>query len=80
MDAGNMVVLYHIIFLFLIFYSKRYNIVHSHMDAGNMVVLREAKKCGIPIRISHSHNTQHITSNKIKFHLNPLIHHSHIIF
>lgn len=53
-----------------IFNSKRYNIVHSHMDAGNMVVLREAKKCGIPIRISHSHNTQHITSNKIKIIFN----------
>lgn len=53
-----------------IFNSKKYNIVHSHMDAGNMVVLREAKKCGIPIRISHSHNTQHITNNKIKIVFN----------
>ncbi|KAB7708166.1 glycosyltransferase [Bacillus aerolatus] len=37
---------------------KEYKIVHSHMDKMSGFVLRSAKKAGIPIRISHSHNTQ----------------------
>jgi glycosyltransferase involved in cell wall biosynthesis len=53
-----------------IFKSGRYKIVHSHMDAMSYVVLREAKRCGIPIRIAHSHNTQHLTKNKLKILLN----------
>lgn len=53
-----------------IFDTGKYKIVHSHMDAMNMVVLKIAKKCGIPIRIAHSHNTQHLTNNKIKFAIN----------
>ena len=42
------------------FFSKynNYKIVHSHMDKMSGIVLRSAKKAGIPIRISHSHNTQ----------------------
>jgi glycosyltransferase involved in cell wall biosynthesis len=35
-----------------------YKIVHSHMDKMSGFVMREAKRAGIPIRISHSHNTQ----------------------
>lgn len=54
----------------LIFKSGKYKIVHSHMDAMSMVVLKIAKQCGIPIRIAHSHNTQHLTNNKLKFILN----------
>lgn len=50
--------------------TGKYKIIHSHMDAMSMVVLKIAKKCGIPIRIAHSHNTQHHTKNKIKFILN----------
>lgn len=53
-----------------IFLSGQYKIVHSHMDAMSAVVLREAKKCGIPIRIAHSHNTQHLTNSRLKFILN----------
>lgn len=34
-----------------------YKIVHSHMDKMSGLVLRSAKKAGVPIRISHSHNT-----------------------
>ncbi|URT70222.1 glycosyltransferase family 1 protein [Cytobacillus firmus] len=37
---------------------KYYKIVHSHMDKMSGIVLRSAKKAGLPIRISHSHNTQ----------------------
>ncbi|MFJ5768868.1 glycosyltransferase family 1 protein [Psychrobacillus sp. NPDC093180] len=53
-----------------IFSSGKYKIVHSHMDAMSMVVLKQAKKCGISIRIAHSHNTQHLTNNRIKYLLN----------
>jgi glycosyltransferase involved in cell wall biosynthesis len=45
---------------------KNYQIVHSNMDAMNLLVMKISKDKGIPIRISHSHNTQHITNNKIK--------------
>lgn len=53
-----------------LFQSGRYEIVHAHMDAMNAVVLKQAKKCGIPVRISHSHNTQHQTQNCLKLMLN----------
>ncbi|MEI8198956.1 MAG: glycosyltransferase family 1 protein [Eubacteriales bacterium] len=55
-----------------IFRSGQYKIVHSHMDAMGAVVLKEARKCGIPIRIAHSHNTDHLTNNKIKYLLNEI--------
>lgn len=38
--------------------NNGYKIVHSHLDKMSGIVLREAKKAGILIRISHSHNTQ----------------------
>jgi len=53
-----------------IFKSGKYKIVHSHMDAMGAVVLREAKKSGIPIRIAHAHNTDHLTNNFLKYILN----------
>lgn len=53
-----------------IFKSTKYKIVHTHMDAMGSTVLKEAKKCNIPIRIAHSHNTQHLTNNFIKFKIN----------
>jgi glycosyltransferase involved in cell wall biosynthesis len=34
-----------------------YKIVHSHMDKMSGLVLRSAKKAGVPVRIAHSHNT-----------------------
>ena len=53
-----------------IFLSGKYSIVHSHMDAMNTWNLEIAKKCGIPVRISHSHNTAVQTSNPLKLWLN----------
>lgn len=53
-----------------IFRTGKYKIVHTHMDAMGMTVLKEAKKCNIPIRIAHSHNTQHLTNNPIKLKIN----------
>lgn len=34
-----------------------YRIVHVHLNCMSSVVLKEAKKAGIPVRIAHSHNT-----------------------
>jgi len=34
-----------------------YQIVHSHIDAMSYLPLLAAKKAGVPVRISHSHNT-----------------------
>lgn len=45
---------------------KQYSIVHCHMDGMNGMVLGMAKKAGVPIRISHSHNTEHLTCNQLK--------------
>ncbi len=45
---------------------KNYKIVHSHMDGMNGYILEIAKKVGVPIRISHSHNTEHLTNSKLK--------------
>lgn len=53
-----------------IFKSNNYLIVHSHMDAMGAFVLKIAKDCGIPIRIAHSHNTEHTTNSKLKILLN----------
>lgn len=40
-----------------VFKENKYDIVHSHMDAAGYFLLKEAKKAGIPVCISHSHNT-----------------------
>lgn len=49
-----------------------YKIVHSHMDAMNTWNLEIARKCGVPVRISHSHNTAVQSSNPIKLWLNEM--------
>ena len=46
--------------------DSHYNIIHTHMDAMGAYVLKVAKECGIPVRIAHSHNTQHLTQNRLK--------------
>lgn len=53
-----------------IFKMNDYKIVHTHMDAMGVTVLKEAEKCNVPIRIAHSHNTQHLTSNFLKLRIN----------
>lgn len=53
-----------------IFNTGQYKIVHSHLDAMSMTVLKQAQKCNVPIRIAHSHNTQHLTNNFIKLKIN----------
>lgn len=55
-----------------IFNSKKYKIVHSHLDAMSAITLKTAKQCGVPIRIAHSHNTDYLTRNIIKVQLNEI--------
>ena len=33
-----------------------YQIIHVHQDCLSSVILKEAEKCGVPVRIAHSHN------------------------
>ena len=35
-----------------------YKIVHSHMDKFSGEIMADAKKCGVPVRIAHSHSTR----------------------
>lgn len=43
-----------------------YKVVHMHSSSKNYMVLKYAKKYGIPIRIAHSHNIDFQTNNIIK--------------
>lgn len=56
--------------LYRIIKNGKYDIVHAHADAGNAFILHIAKKAGVKIRISHSHNTDFLTKSKIKRLLN----------
>lgn len=55
-----------------IFSSGKYKIVHSNVDAMSCWILKIAKECKVPVRIAHSHNTDHLTDNKIKYFINEL--------
>lgn len=35
---------------------SEYQVIHVHQDCLSSVILKEAEKCGIPVRIAHSHN------------------------
>lgn len=43
-----------------------YDVVHAHMDGMNAYPLEIAKRLNIPVRISHSHNTDFLTANPLK--------------
>ncbi len=43
-----------------------YRVVHMHSSSKNFMVLKYAKKYGIPVRIAHSHNINFQTKNKFK--------------
>lgn len=36
---------------------KEYKVIHSHLDQVSGIILEIAKKCNIPVRVSHSHST-----------------------
>lgn len=46
--------------------THRYSLIHTHMDAGNYIPLKIAKTLGVPVRISHSHNTQYPTKEPVR--------------
>ena len=46
--------------------SHPYDIIHSHVDAMNGYVLGLAKKACINVRMSHAHNTAHLSSHPLK--------------
>ena len=50
----------------LIIENGPYDIVHSHMDIANSIVLTAAKKAGINKRISHSHNTNFFKGKSLR--------------
>lgn len=41
-----------------IFAKEQFDVVHANMDLLNGIVLREARKAGVPRRICHSHNSK----------------------
>lgn len=43
-----------------------YKVVHMHSSSKNYMVLKYAKKYGIPVRIAHAHNINFQTKNKFK--------------
>ena len=43
--------------------ENAYDIVHAHADVASGLAMYAAKRCGVPIRIAHSHNTQYQTQN-----------------
>lgn len=43
-----------------------YKVVHMHSSSKNYMILKYAKKYGIPIRIAHSHNIDFQTKNPLK--------------
>lgn len=43
-----------------------YKVVHMHSSSKNYMILKYAKKYGIPIRIAHSHNIDFQTKNHLK--------------
>ena len=69
------------------FYAENepYDIVHMHSTSKNFLVLKEAERHGVNVRIAHSHNTGYMTQNKAKVLfgdlLKPsLIHHANYHF
>lgn len=60
----------HITLLSRAIYAGHYDIVHSHADAGNCIVLLIAELLGVRVRISHSHSTDFMTESKSKRFLN----------
>ena len=49
-----------------VFASGEYAIVHSHLDGMNSYILSLAKAAGVPVRISHCHNTGYLTTNPVR--------------
>lgn len=44
--------------LYRFFKAHKYLIVHSHLETTTGLILREARRAGVPVRIAHSHNSR----------------------
>lgn len=49
-----------------IFKENRFDIVHSHMVKSNFIIMKLAKKNGVPLRIAHSHQSMKIDNGPKK--------------
>lgn len=47
--------------------SGEYKIIHAHCDAMNFRIMKLAERCGVPVRIAHSHNTEHVLSSRVRY-------------
>lgn len=45
---------------------NEYKVIHSHVNQTSGVILDVAKKCGIPVRIAHSHSTNTLSNLVVK--------------
>lgn len=45
--------------------KNNYDIVHSHADVATGLSMFAAHRCGVPVRIAHSHNTEFQTRNLV---------------
>ena len=55
-----------------IFKENKFDVVHSHMARSNFIIMKLAKKNGVPLRIAHSHQSMKI-DNGLKKKLHKLI-------
>ena len=46
--------------------ASGYDVIHAHMDGMNAYPLGIAKQLGVPVRISHCHNTDFLTTNPLR--------------
>ena len=44
--------------LYRFFQAHPYTVVHSHLETTTGLILRQAKRAGVPVRIAHSHNSR----------------------
>lgn len=51
--------------------SEKYDIIHANLNAAGIYsALKIANKCGVKIRISHAHSTNHGTTSKLRWLIN----------
>lgn len=71
--AGSLGFLKYVLTLYRAFVSNGpYDVVHAHTNIQEGMALLAAKMAGVPLRISHSHNTS-FNTNSIKLHINRLL-------
>lgn len=57
----------HYIEIFRVMKSNNYDIVHSHLETLNIFINFISFICNIKVRISHSHNTEHLVNSRLKY-------------